>query len=94
MGAFAAFSGGVAAAVVYVPSSVSTVLKFRTGVFASINDTDGFRRYSNPEKSTVLFGASLWGAIFSVAVSWFLVGGLVFCLVWEVRRVGECSVLR
>lgn len=77
-------SGGVLALIAalsnvarYIPSSVTTVLSFRSGVLGSLRDNRGFHVYRfAQDSSTVLFGSSIWGLFVSSIVIWFIVFAL------------------
>lgn len=72
--------------IIYIPSFISTVLKFRGGVLPSLKDSNfSIYRYS-AEQATILFGSSFWGCFFSGATAAIIVGGLVFLIVWHVTR--------
>lgn len=78
-GAIAAFSvlAGLAAAtyitLLYIPSHVSTVLMFRSGVLESLRDPY-FEKYRTAlDVITLLFGSSFWGTLFAVVTT----GGVV-----------------
>lgn len=68
----------------YLPSSISTIIKFRYGVIPSLRDKQFVRyRYSQDEVA-VLFGSIFWGSFYTSVIVAFLVGGLVFLAVWQV----------
>jgi hypothetical protein len=79
---------GVAAAtsLVYIPSSIHTILKFRSGVIPSLRDPTFLKYRSNLEDMTYLIGAMFWGLVItSVSIS-VVVSISVFLFVWQVSR--------
>lgn len=86
VGALAAIftSGGLAT--IWLPSSISTIQKFRCGAIESLYDKD-FQRYRvAPDVTTLLYGATFFGAWTSSFCIYLFVGGLVVLLSWEVFR--------
>ena len=66
---------------VYIPSFVSTVLKFRSGEIKSLNDRSFLQYRKNLDQVTVLFGSAFWGTFFSCLSGGILTGlivGLIF----------------
>ena len=57
------FLAAIVACVVHIPSYISTVLKFRSGVIPSLHDRDFLRYRFAPDVVTVLFGSVFWGAL-------------------------------
>lgn len=71
-------------AAVYIPSAVATVMGFRYGVIGSLKDKQfPVHRYAL-DQTTILFGTAFWGALFTCALLWALVGVIAFVVVWEV----------
>jgi hypothetical protein len=68
----------------YVPSSVSTIIKFRSGVIPSLRDK-GFVKYRySQDQVALLFGSIFWGSFYtSVAVA-IIIGVVVMLAVWPV----------
>jgi hypothetical protein len=86
MGGLAAFLSTVALAIVWIPSSVSTIEQFRCGVLRSLHDAE-FEKYRvAPDLTTIIFGSAFWGTFYSSGVLFGIVGGLSFLLVWEATR--------
>lgn len=71
---------------VYIPSAVATVIGFRTGVIGSLRDKQfPIHRYAL-DQTTILYGAAFWGALFTCAILWALIGIVAFIVVWKVRK--------
>lgn len=86
MGGIAAFIATVSLAIVWLPSSVSTIQQFRCGAIPSLHDRQ-FQQYRKaPDLTTILFGSTFWGTFYSSGVIFIIVGGLSFILVWELTR--------
>jgi hypothetical protein len=78
----------------YLPSAVTTVLSFRSGVRDSLRDDRSFHVYRfAQDTSTALFGSSLWGLLFSGGIIWFIVSLIAFGFVWTPTRNGLLSFL-
>jgi hypothetical protein len=93
MGAIAAFCATVSLAMVWLPSSVSTIQQFRCGALPSLHDPK-FQQYrSGPDLTTILFGSTFWGTFYSSGVIFIIIGGLAFVLVWELTRVVMLNLL-
>ena len=68
----------------YVPSSVSTIMQFRSGVIPSLRDKSFVKYRYAQDQIAILFGSIFWGAFYtSVAVA-FLSGAVVYLAVWPV----------
>lgn len=77
----------VGISIVYIPSYVSTVLKFRSGVLESLQGGKQFQELRDrPDNVTTLLGSALWGAAFTGLFCWLFVGGIVFSSVWSETR--------
>lgn len=72
--------------VVLIPSTVATILKFRTGVFETLKhpNFNGYR--TQLEDVSFLLGIMLWGIFFSCITLFVLVAGAVFLAVWQITR--------
>lgn len=71
-------------AMVYIPSTIHTVLKFRSGVIPSLMDPYFITYRKALHLTTFMVGAMFWGHVattFAVAV---LIAGAVFLLTWHV----------
>jgi hypothetical protein len=74
-------------AIVYIPSFVSTVLKFRSGYFASLKGGEPFQQLrSNSNQVTTLLGNAFWGAAYSGFLAALLAGGIAFFALWSVSQ--------
>jgi hypothetical protein len=69
---------------VYIPSSIGTILKFRSGLLGSLHDKE-FNLYRFAlDETTMLFGAAIWGALSTAIVMWSLAGLVALAAVYEV----------
>lgn len=89
VGAVAAFLFSMYTSLVYIPSSVLTIFRFRSGSIPSLRDR-GFLKYrSAQDRTTSLFGSMFWGIIITAIIAWCVIGGLTFLIFWTVRS-GRC----
>lgn len=85
-GAVAAILATTALAIIWIPSSVSTIMQFRSGVIGSLHD-NGFKSLRvAPDLTTALFGSAFWGALYMSGILFALIGLLTLLLVWHVTR--------
>lgn len=85
-GAIAAVLATTALAIIWIPSSVSTIMQFRSGVIGSLHDK-GFKSLRvAPDLTTALFGSAFWGALYMSGILFALIGLLTLLLVWHVSR--------
>jgi hypothetical protein len=69
----------------YIPSSIGTVLKFRSGLIGSLHDAD-FKVYRYAlDQTTMLFGSALWGVVSTAIVMFCGIGFFAFLLIYEVK---------
>jgi hypothetical protein len=68
----------------YVPSSVSTIIKFRFGVIPSLRDKDFVTYRYSQDQVALLFGSIFWGSFYTSVIVAVLVGVVVFLAVWQV----------
>jgi hypothetical protein len=67
---------------VFIPTMVSTTLKFRRGVIPSLR-SEAFLRYRRAlDEVANLFGGMLWGVLISSVMIAAIVGGFVYLLLW------------
>ena len=71
---------------VYIPSSIHTVLKFRSGVIPSLKDPNFLKYRENLVNQTYLIGAMFWGLVVTTLMVTVLVAIVVFLLVWPATR--------
>lgn len=75
------FLGGLVAvlyiASLLIPSFVSTVMKYRSGVIPSLNDPEFLRYRYAMDTVTVLLGSAFWGCFFTAIGAMLLVPALV-----------------
>ena len=77
-GAIGAFGAILMLFLVLIPSSISTVVKFRTGVYGSLR-SESFLKYRKAlDQANQLFGSALWGGAFTTAGTWILLASIVF----------------
>ena len=86
VGGLAAICAAISLAMVWIPSSVSTIQQFRCGKIASLRDSS-FQLYRDaPDLTTILFGSTFWATFYSSFSILFIVGIGVFFLVWSATR--------
>ena len=68
----------------YVPSSVSTIIQFRSGVIPSLRDKSFMKYRYSQDLIAVLFGSIFWGAFYTSLAVFVLIGLVVFVAVWQV----------
>jgi hypothetical protein len=67
VGSFFSFWAAMAVTISFIPSAVSQILQFRTGVIGSLKDKN-FQVYRfAPDQTTLIFGSSFWGILFTVS---------------------------
>jgi len=59
-------------------------MKFRSGVFRSLKNTEFQRFREDPQHVTTLLGGAFWGSFFTGFFLWLFVGGIAFVSVWSV----------
>lgn len=65
-------------AIVYVPSFITSVLMFRSGILPSLRGGTVFREYRNAlDTVTVLLGSAFWGSFFASSFAGLIFSGLV-----------------
>ena len=73
-------------ALVWIPSSVSTIMQFRCGYIGSLRNRS-FNEYRQaPDLTTVLFGSAFWGTFYCTAAILIIVSTVTFLLVWSATR--------
>ncbi|CAB9513803.1 expressed unknown protein [Seminavis robusta] len=94
VGLAAAVVATVGIAVVFIPSFVSTVLKFRCGILTSLKGGEAFQYLrTSPNQVTWLLGSALWGAAYSGLLAGLFAGGLCFFLVWSETTTTAVALL-
>ena len=71
----------------YIPSAVATVMGFRCGAIGSLKDKQFLVHRYALDQTTILYGAAFWGALFTGAILWALIGVVAFVMVWEVCNI-------
>lgn len=79
-----AFLSAFCIALVYIPSAVSTTLRYRSGVFGSLRDRRFLQNRFAMDSANLLFGAAFWTCATSAGAFYALVGGFVFLCLWDV----------
>jgi hypothetical protein len=93
IGAVLAIISAISLALVWIPSSVSTILQFRSGVIGSLYDPE-FNDYRlAPDLTTMLFGSAFWGTFYTTVTILILVAFVTFLLVWRVLRPIVLNIL-
>ena len=73
-------------AVIYIPSTIITTLKLRSGVIPTFNDPN-FRKYRvATDTVTLLSGSLFWGCIYASVGLGALSAFVVFFTVWQATR--------
>jgi len=76
----------LASSVVYIPSAIHTIMKFRSGVIPSLRDP-GFLKYRRGlHNMPYMIGVMFWGLVTTTIFLTFAVAVVVFLLVWHVSR--------
>lgn len=78
---------------VYIPSTVHTVLKFRSGVIPSLRSNAFLKYRRGLESVTMIIGAMFWGMIMTTILMITITAGVVFLLVWHVTRPVVIQIL-
>lgn len=79
VGLFVSLPAAIFYIVILIPSFVSTVLKYRSGVIPSLDDKDFLRCRHALDSVTVLLGFAFWGCFFSAVAAMALAVSLVSC---------------
>jgi hypothetical protein len=93
VGCVAAFLAAASLALVWIPSSVSTIQQFRCGYIGSLR-CRSFPEYRQaPDLTTILFGSAFWGTFYCALSILIIVGLLTFLLVWSATRSTVMTLL-
>ena len=84
VGGFAGFAAILGISLVFIPSYISTVLKFRSGVIPTLTNKDFLLYRASGDQATILFGSCVWAAAFCGVICALLIGFLFFILIWDV----------
>jgi hypothetical protein len=71
-------------AAVYIPSSIATIIRLRSGLIGSLRDERFLAHRFALDQTTMLFGAAFWGALLTCIVLWAIMGLVGFLIVWSV----------
>jgi len=80
------FVVAMANALVYIPSIISTILQFRSGVIPSLRSKTFKIFRKDLHDVTFVLGAMIWGVLISSALVAIIIAGVVFLLVWQATR--------
>jgi len=83
VGSVAAVAVTLVLALVWLPSSVSTVLKFRSGAIGSLRDKEFYIYRHSLDNVSLLFGSVFWGCLASGVLLFCSFGLVTFLFVWE-----------
>ena len=86
MGALSGILAASGIAVVFVPSYISSVLKFRSGFFPSLKSKDFLQYRFAQDQSTILFGSAFWGSLYTAGIIALVIGGISFAIVYKGSR--------
>jgi hypothetical protein len=93
LGAMAGFFTAVYMTIVFIPTMVSTTLKFRRGVFPSMRSWAFLRYRFALDQVTLMYGGMFWGVIVSAVAVALIVGTFVFLLAWETSSTFMLSLI-
>lgn len=91
VGTVASLFVGACVFMVYIPSAISTILAFRSGLIGSLKDPNFAIYRKAQDLSTMMVGAAFWGAFFCLVVTLIVVSVLAFLFVWHVSAALESS---
>ncbi|CAB9514932.1 expressed unknown protein [Seminavis robusta] len=78
-----AFLMALSLAVIYIPSTVNTMLRLRCGDIPTLRNKD-FHRYRNaPDLVSQLTGSLFWGSLFSSVLVGGVIGLIIFFFLWQ-----------
>jgi len=80
------FITALATTLVYIPSTIHTIMKFRSGVIPSLRDPNFIKYRTGLQDMAYLIGGMFWGLLISSLGMIVLVAGLVFFLTWHASR--------
>uniref|UniRef100_A0A6V2KGM0 Uncharacterized protein n=3 Tax=Ditylum brightwellii TaxID=49249 RepID=A0A6V2KGM0_9STRA len=70
----------------YIPNTISTILKIRSGVIPSLRDPNFIKHRKQLESTTKILGVMIWGAAFTTLFFTGIVAIIILLLFWEVTR--------
>mmetsp|Transcript_26472 Transcript_26472/g.39307 ORF Transcript_26472/g.39307 Transcript_26472/m.39307 type:complete len:1089 (-) Transcript_26472:205-3471(-) len=83
IGSVFSFLSAFTTTILYIPSVVSTTMKFRRGVLPTLRSEDFLHRYRFAlDQTTLLFPGMVWGLAISSIVIGVLFGGLIYLILW------------
>lgn len=76
----------IATTLVYIPSSIHTLMKFRSGVIPSLRDPTFITYRTGLQDNAYMLGSMFWGLIVTTIFTVALVAGGFFLLVWQISQ--------
>jgi len=76
----------LAVCLVYIPSAIHTILKFRSGVIPSLKDPYFIKYRKSLHLTTFMIGAMFWGLLFTTLLVALLLAGGLFLVLWHVTQ--------
>jgi len=78
---------------VYIPSTICSIMRLRTGDISTLRDRNfnSFRR--NQDRTTMIIGGMFWSALYSSFLVGLIVGFIVFLFLWQVTRTRVLGIL-
>jgi len=68
----------------YLPSTISTTLKFRAGLIPSLRDPRTFQQYRFAQDTTAaIFGSIFWSSLYTAFAVAVLIGSITFLSMWQ-----------
>uniref|UniRef100_A0A7S4VN57 Uncharacterized protein n=1 Tax=Ditylum brightwellii TaxID=49249 RepID=A0A7S4VN57_9STRA len=87
IGSIFSFLSALTTTILYIPSVVSTTMKFRRGVLPTLRSEDFLHRYRFAlDQTTLLFPGMVWGLAISSIVIGVLFGGLIYLILWPASQ--------
>jgi len=81
IGLIPALMSSMGVAITFIPSYITTVIRFRSGILGSLRDKDFlFYRYAQ-DRVAMLFGSAFWAALLSAVYFWILCSAIAFSFV-------------
>merc|ERR1719291_1079106 len=71
---------------VYIPSTITSIMRLRNGDIPTLRDRNFNRFRKNQDYITMILGGMFWSALYSSVLCGFIVGFIVFLFLWQVTR--------
>ena len=82
-----AFLVALVSTYLYLPSVVTTTMKFRRGVLPSLRSEDLLHRYRFAlDQTTLVLGGMFWGLMISSLAIGILAGGFIYLIMWDATQ--------